>query len=164
MVLFLTTFGSGVLFSQRLNKRLFELKLIERLAQRIQVRLEFRSLSTEEILDQLVCDSTFQSFSFLPHCQHLMQKDELSFPKAWKAAVEKKKNSLSLNEEELQVLVSLSEIIGSASVQRQLSSLEGVQKELHRMIDDAQNDCKKKGKLYRSLGILGGAAVAIITI
>ena len=91
-------------------------------------------------------------------------KKNYIFPEAWKKAITDKRNSLSLKNEELRFLIAFSEIIGTASVQRQLESLDGLKEEIDRVIIDAEKEKQKKGKLYRSLGLFGGAAVAIIII
>ena len=146
-----------------MNRRVNELKRIEKMIEQIKTWITFQNFPTDEIIERLAEAHDFSSFLFLGRCSDLMKKNYV-FPEAWKKAITDKRNSLSLKNEELRFLIAFSEIIGTASVQRQLESLDGLKEEIDRVIIDAEKEKQKKGKLYRSLGLFGGAAVAIIII
>ena len=66
--------------------------------------------------------------------------------------------------DDLEQLVSISRILGASDAEGQLSALEVVEQNLKRNLEQAQQLCTTRGKLYRSMGALSGAALAILIL
>ena len=77
---------------------------------------------------------------------------------AWKNALEESKTNLK--EEDIKVLKNLSKLLGKTDIDGQLSEIELIEEQ----ITNAEEEQKKNEKLYKSLGILAGIAIAIILI
>lgn len=81
---------------------------------------------------------------------------------AWKNALEESKTNLK--EEDIKVLKNLSKLLGKTDIDGQLSEIELIEKFIEEQITNAEEEQKKNEKLYKSLGILAGIAIAIILI
>lgn len=81
------------------------------------------------------------------------------FPCAWRNAISADK---TLTAELSGILLSLGDCLGTSGIEGQLMSLERTQAELEAVYEDAINLYRIKGKLYRSMGLLGGITAALL--
>lgn len=161
MFLFLTSAGLGILLSDRLNKRVKELDRNLIFIDKLKTCLTYQNLPTNEMIEQLAGDPSCNTLPYLETCCELLQ-GRTNFPEAWRGAVKQSKGKTSLTEADLAPLLSLSEIVGSADVEGQLSALSMVEELLKRQRQEAREAKEKKGRLYRSLGALAGVGMVII--
>ncbi len=161
--MFLTSAGMGFLLSDRLNKRLKNLEIVLIFLDRLKTCLVYQNFPTKEIIDFLAEDSFCKSLPFITVCQELLKKQN-NFPSAWKKAVQQTKGQMNLTEADLSPIFSLSDIIGSADVEHQISALLMTEELLKRQREEAEEAKRKKGRLYRSLGALAGVGMVIILI
>lgn len=103
---------------------------------------------------------SFSQLSFLKKCAPMLQ--DTPFPQAWERSVSDWK--CALEEGDLIHLKSLSGVLGACDVQGQLSALERIQSEFTHSLETTAVQLETKGRMFRSLGILGGIAVAVIAI
>lgn len=80
------------------------------------------------------------------------------------ASFQKACEPLSLNENERAVLLSWSETFGKSDRASQLFSCDETLCRLKSFYDEAKEEANKKGRLYLSLGVLGGVFVAVLLI
>lgn len=81
------------------------------------------------------------------------------FPSAWRKAIySDKKLSAELSE----ILLSFGESLGTSGVEGQIMSIERTQAELSAIYENALEQHRRKGRLYRSIGLLGGIAAALL--
>lgn len=85
-----------------------------------------------------------------------------AFPAAWKAAVKSKPGRLGI--EECELISSLGDILGGADLESQLGALSYARAQMEVRLETARTAKEKNGKLYSTLGVLCGAALAIISI
>lgn len=103
---------------------------------------------------------SFSHLSFLNECVDLLE--QLPFPQAWNRSIDGWKNSLE--EGDILQLKLLSGILGACDVDGQLTALERVQLEFQHRLEVTATQVATKGRMFRSLGLLGGLAVAVIAI
>jgi len=82
----------------------------------------------------------------------------VSWPKALDECVHQ------LGREEAVILASLGDVLGRSDLESQLSALALTREQFEQRVGAAREKVITQGKLYRSMGILGGAAAAIILI
>ncbi len=61
-----------------------------------------------------------------------------------------------------ETICSLGEVLGTTDVSGQLSAIALHRERLERAAAESRERCLRQGKLYRSLGLLGGALVAVL--
>lgn len=100
----------------------------------------------------------FAGLDFLGMCQRGM-REGTPFPTAWREAL---KESSSMEGAPREILLELGEVLGSSSLESGLSSLEFARRRMELELEAAREKRDKYTKLYRTLGVLGGFAIALI--
>ena len=86
----------------------------------------------------------------------------MTFDGLWKKAISE--NSGELTAEDLSVISRTGRILGSCDSDGQLCALTGLCDETDRLISEAREQYLAKGKLYRALGAVAGAFIAIMLV
>lgn len=100
----------------------------------------------------------------LQDCGDIMRIEHLDTGKAWKIAVEKNKENIPLEESDWTVISDFGELLGKSDRQNQESVLDLAKENLDILEKKAREAIDTKGRLYRNMGILSGAAVVILLI
>lgn len=88
--------------------------------------------------------------------------DEMSAGEAWKYAIQN--SQTNMKKEDLIILENLEKLLGKTNIEGQLSEIELMEKFIIDQSKIAEDEQKKNEKMYRSLGIIAGLAIAIILI
>ena len=152
--------GTGQWAASQLSRRVRRLQGYLSLIESIKTQLAFTMAEPAVILQQVQENSAFQDFSFLPACiRHCRQGDP--FPLAWQKSLEQTKAEYRQPEDQ-RILWEIGEVLGSTSMEGQISQLNLLQDRLRQQLETALAKCQTSGKLYRSLGLLGGLALVIV--
>lgn len=134
-----------------------------------QVRSAFNMLKTKisytyEPLPQIFLEMGTDFEGEIGHLFQLasIKMKELSAGEAWKYSLEHVRTNLKA--EDKKVLENLENLLGRTSIEGQLSEIELIEQFLEKQIEIAEEERRKNEKLYRSLGIMAGAMIAIILI
>ena len=100
---------------------------------------------------------TYQTFSFLSNTLIAMQ--QVSFTEAWKTSVQADKE---LSPDSQQMLCELGEELGISDLYTQKEILERYRSRMQQMEAEQRETSRKKIRLYQSMGLLAGMAVAIL--
>ncbi|HHU90030.1 MAG TPA: hypothetical protein GXZ22_03110 [Clostridiaceae bacterium] len=95
-------------------------------------------------------------------CGVIMQQQHIDAGEAWKMVTRKNRDSIPLEESDWQVLSDFGEMLGKSDRENQESVLDLEKENLEMLERRAAEAIKTKGRLYRNLGILSGAAVVIL--
>lgn len=150
----------GAMLSSNLSKRRTELLQSIELLERLKTEVGYSAREVNDILRSLSGEECFDKLLFLPECAR--QLESMPFPQAWRAAVKSSPQALSADDSEQ--ILSVSRILGASDAEGQLGALELVEQNLKRNLEQAQQLCATRGKLYRSLGALSGVALAILIL
>lgn len=93
---------------------------------------------------------------------HGQDMEHTSAGAAWEQAV--KTSETNLKEEDTNVLLMLSKMLGQTDVEGQISQIEITETFLEKQIAEAVEEKNKNEKLYRKLGTTIGLAIVIILI
>ncbi len=133
---------------------------IHEVLQRISLLIRYRKMDMFEIIRELKSDMSFSKLDFISKLPDYYEP-ESDFFKLWSNAVECDTN---IGSEERTCLISFGRSLGKTDIEGQLSSIEGACE----VIKDIQHRCneeyQRKGKLYKSVGILLGTMTGIIII
>lgn len=113
-----------------------------------------------EILREIEQKKTVKDLTFLPVCLSFHQNG-MAFPAAWRESLKDPALDV-LTEEERQILSDIGDVLGSTGLQGQLDQLHLLQIRLKNQLDAASQHYATSGKLYRSLGLMGGVLLVIL--
>lgn len=125
--------------------------------------LKFRITPTQQMIQELSESSSFHKLTFLPQCAEKLKKEK-NFPVVWKSCVLQKKNSLHLEQQDIDPILSIGDTLGASEAEVQISSLDLIESLLRSNLKEAEEEKRSKGKLYRNLGLLSGIAVSILVL
>lgn len=153
----------GLVCSDRFQKRILELRQLIELVDKMKVHLQFRVTPTQQMIEELSESSSFQHLGFLKECARRL-KEEKNFPEVWKQCFMEGQKFLHLEKQDIDAVLSIGSTLGSSEAGAQISSLELVEALLKSNLEEAAEEKKCKGKLYRNLGVLSGIAVSILIL
>ena len=150
----------GMGFSSNLKAKEKRLYLMLKMLDDIIAMIRWSALTVTEISGRLYISGSYESLGFPGKLREKLEEG-VSFPSAWKESVS---GASVLDEDEKAKLIELGEILGSADVEGQLSSIGLIQSELMKMHDEQAEKYRTKGRLYRTVGVTVGAMAGIMII
>lgn len=93
--------------------------------------------------------------------QGLGQLDETPFCQVWSRAVE---GCDQLGEQGREVLRPVGQVLGRYEAQEQQQALRRAQEELKSLLERTRDDGRRLGRVYRALGLSGGAFLVILLL
>ena len=144
--------AAGLHFSCRLKMREESLRELISLLREMALLIRHRALPVRDLFAEL------SRYEFIRIVDKSGCKD---FRNDWGAAA----NSLTeLEEPERSILKSIGQSLGASDIDGQLVMLEVSIQQLEKYANEAHEQLMKKGKLYRTMGVLAGLFVAILII
>lgn len=159
VVIILSASFAGCYFSSALKNRLVMLKKLDYMLEEIILLLRYRSATVYEIAETLAADGRFSEFEFLKS----VSEGDKPFREGWREAVFAC-NIPDMKKSDIELIADIGGRLGSSDLEGQLGTVMLQREELRSAIRSAEEDCAKKAKLYRSLGVLFGAFVSIMLI
>lgn len=152
----------GEYFSGRLREKCRFLKEIEYMLEELRLMIEFESAEVSEIINRLIKNKRLSELGFL---KKISEENHigLDFGKLWESSVECQQYGF-LDAEEMEFIKDIGRKLGKSDISGQLNSIRYEKIELEKMIRSAEEDKRRKSKLYRSLGVLCGAFIVILFI
>lgn len=154
LLLFLTGGLCGIRFAAALRTQAERAVTLRALLADMAAVLRYQSPTVWELTAYLAAQPRYRTFAFLG-----VTETDGRFHVAWTAAVERES---ALQPEERALLAELGEVLGTTDTDGQLSQLLLFQTRADVLVTQAQARYETKGKLYRTLGLLGGAAAAVL--
>lgn len=152
----------GNLYSKKYVNRVTELEQIKNMLNVFKAKIKFTGLTIQEIFEQLYEDNKNSVGEIFKLANEYMQDN--SAKEAWGKALDESKSTNDLNEEDINVLKSLGKMLGNTDIEGQVSQIELTENLLNDKILEAQESKRKNTKLYKTLGVAAGLAIAIILI
>lgn len=122
---------------------------------------EIRSKNSDvySIVRRLKNECVKMDFSFeeLPECY----SSEYDFHEQWTEAL---RSIDRIDKEEIEIMLDLGNMLGTTDVEGQLRGINDIRTRVDSLYRRRRNEYEKKGKLYRSMGVLMGAALGIMVI
>ncbi|MCI7768263.1 MAG: stage III sporulation protein AB [Oscillospiraceae bacterium] len=157
---------TGSFAAEGLKARVRELKQLRLCLESLRLMIRYEALEVTEIVRRLSEDSTFSGLAFIAplkkYTDEACESGKMTFGEAWDKALSENRGSLS--EEDIALASRAGKILGSCDCDGQLSALTLLCEEADRLIMDAKEQYMAKGKLYRALGAITGAVIAVIVV
>lgn len=149
--------------SERLKRRLRALKSMKRDISHFQIKMEFSAMP---VLDVLAHADSWETKGFWDKLEDSLSCNPDSFSAAWREALDQMcRNDMgfaALSADEKNALNTTSEAIGVHDMASQKKAMDLALLQLGEVIEKLGAVCEKKSKLYCSIGMLCGAAAAIL--
>lgn len=152
---------TGNYFAVRLGRRLELLKKLEYMLEKMEILIRCRAATVYEMISELSRDKRLEGLDFLVNMGG--GEEGLTFHEMWESGV-KNFRPACLKSEDTDFILSVGAELGTSDTQGQLESLAMSRAALALMIKESQEEYAKKASLYRSMGVLAGALVAVLLI
>lgn len=149
----------GGFMAGKLSQKVAVIECMVALMGHISDRMRYLSPSVYGLLEHLEGVEQFAELECIRRCGVLVQQGR-TFPEGWKQAVRESEKALGRQEAEL--LAGLGDVLGSADLDSQLAAIQHTKTCMQARLEQARNQEQKYGRLYRTLGVLGGLGAAII--
>ena len=150
---------TGSYFTSRDIARVRTIEELLMMIQTISTEINFSKSPLNLIIGRLSRRKDLVNLDFVDECVVLLMKGE-SFPEAWRKSVRKS----SINNAEKELLFSLGGNLGTSDVEGQLAICELHREMLENNLKISREKCAKFGKLYTSLGVLGGFLIEVLVV
>ena len=151
--------GAGL--ARALTERVSMLERTIRLYRWLHDRLKYMQPSVMALIDAAYRSGEFKQLRFLTEC-HKNMKDSGDFSESWRHAVEN--STGAVGEEAAAAMASLSDVLGKTDLESQLAAIDYGSKLLEQRLQNTREYAKRHQRLYRTLGVLAGALVAVLIV
>lgn len=160
---FIVCASAGLLKSYTLKKRVNELEAFGSSLRDISVEIRYFATPTDVIISKLNEVKAYKSLRVFKECEQNLEQTR-DFEKSWNDAIDKALPYLSLDKEDAVIIKRFGESFGTTDVDGQIANCEQYSAMLDQRLEIARDDKKKRGKMFSSLGILGGVFLTIFFI
>lgn len=152
----------GFQVSEGMRRRVAELRELARGLALVERELELWAPPLPQLMERAAAHSRGAAQRLFRACyQGLDRLDREDFPTLWRRLVEEER---SWRGEERELLVPLGELLGRYDGPAQRDGVAAVRARLEELADRAQADCRRQGRVYRALGLSGGAFLVILLL
>ncbi len=152
--------GAGMYAAAKLRCEVIAYERLLSLTESCSAYIRCQSPELDELLYTLSAQPSFRQFDFLRAvCERLSP----GIPPSgiWSDAVYA---DASVPKGAKEILCSLGEVLGTTDISGQLSAIALHSSRLQRAASESRERYRRQGKLYRALGILGGAMIAVLLL
>lgn len=161
ILLVTATSALGLWYSALLGERVRLLVLLDSLLDDFAISIRFQSQPLLELFSVSVGNPRYGKLSFLPEVAKGLENGR-PFPEVWREALSAWKSPLT--DSDRIPFLALAESLGASDQQGQESVLATTRRHIAGQAEEAREIYRNKGKLYRSLGVLGGIFLAILLL
>ena len=166
LLIILAGTGAGVYASAALSRRAASCERLERLIGYMSMQIKYTAAPIQEILEQAAKGGEFQSLPFLAEASILIQcgqRPDEALEEAVKEA-SRQGEDWGFNEGDRELLFQFGRGLGKSDVDGQLAHCEAYRRLVEDRLQAAKGEATAKGKLYITLGVSAGLAVALLLL
>lgn len=151
--------ATGVWFSKCLKEREHFISSVILLIKELTVQIKYTNSEIGAMLQHAAQTDTYRNLLFITNCESITENGD--FHPLWNDGV---KSQPYLTSADRELLFALGDKLGETDLDGQLSFLELTCEMLKKQQQEASENYRKKGRMYRSVGILCGLAAGIIVL
>ena len=159
LMIFSAASMTGAYLSASLHQRCIRLETLRRMTEDIASYIRYRELTVYEIVQELSTDNSYRDFDFVCCLSRDLDRHR-PFYSQWERAADE----CRFKGDERNLILSIGNVLGTSDTQGQLAAMELYSAKLDSMIKASDEQYSRKGKLYRSLGVLSGAMLGILML
>ncbi len=154
-------FTAGAKASDRLKKYCESCNLIEEILNRTGIMIKYGSINIYGIISELKKSESLSGMDFIKNLPDDFENYSGGFSDLWQKAVN---SDVNIGDEEKSFLISFGEKFGSADISGELSGIEMLSENIRITSEKRRQEYEKKGRLYRSAGLLAGIMTGILIL
>lgn len=152
----------GRLQARKLSDRPGQIRRFVRLLGQLETEISYGFTPLPDALHKLGEQSVEPFGRLLSEIADCLNKEDRPVLEVWKQTVEQHWHRMAMRAGEKEVIVGLGSTLGTTDREDQIKHLRLAAKQLESMEADAAEERRKYEKMWRSLGLLGGALIAVI--
>ena len=161
ILIIISSTAFGMTAASKLTARVTELELIIKMIEEIKTRIQYNRSTVLELFDSMNHQGDYSSLYFLNDIVMFLKNNPINNNLL---SFEFKNDKTFLSKKDQALLISSLKELGTMDIEGQLSSLTLYKIRFDEQLTLARQEQNKKGKLYRTLGILCGIGIAIVII
>ena len=154
-------FLSGIKASDRLKRYCESCNMLEEFLNRISIMIRYRNLNVYSIISELKKSESLSGLEFIKNLPDEYDDSAESFSDLWCRAII---SDNGIGDEEKSLLISFGEKFGSSDISGELSGIEMLMENIRITGEKRRREYEKKGRLYRSAGLLAGVMTGILIL
>lgn len=159
----------GILYSQRLNSRLKLLEELLAFIRRLEIEMRYAGMPLTQAIHAAGKKARNAAQIFFDTLAHEVDgKSGVQVEDIFHRLLSEKTKTddvfSSLNKSDFEILTDFSKNLGATDWENQKKNFEHIENNMQSAITAASENYKKKAKMYRTMGVLGGLFVAILLI
>ena len=162
VILICATSFIGFSMAAECSKRPRALRELQSMLQMLENEISYLSNLLSEAFNRIYDSSNFDTAILFREAAKYLGTDGYTADLAWEKAIEENFGKLSLNFEDKTILLSFGKMLGNSDLEGQLNNIRLISSQLKLQEQKAEEMKRKNEKMYRSLGVLSGLAIAII--
>lgn len=144
------------------SKRPRALRELQALLQMLENEISYLSNLLSEAFNRIYEGSNSQTAILFKKAAENLGINGVTADVAWEKAVEENYAKLAFNKEDKVILLTFGKMLGNSDLEGQLKNIKLISSQLQLQQLKAEELKQKNEKMYRSLGVLSGLAIAII--
>lgn len=152
----------GFLMAAECSKRPRALRELQSMLQMLENEISYLSNLLSEAFNRIYDGANFNTAIIFREAAKYLGTDGYTADLAWEKAIVENYGKLSLNSEDKTILLAFGKMLGNSDLEGQLNNIRLISSQLKLQEIKAEEMKKKNEKMYRSLGVLSGLAIAII--
>ncbi|MBC8569609.1 stage III sporulation protein AB [Zongyangia hominis] len=149
--------------SQSLTRRVAQLEDVMTFLQLMSTQIRYTMPPLPTLFLELQGNTACQNLLFPEECAGLLGRD-VPFPEAWKLSLDHALPMLAVKKQDLAPLYELGEQLGCTDVEGQLAIIALALQRMRQTLNEAQEYKRQNGGLYRTLGVLSGVFLILLTV
>ena len=158
--IFLSSSLVGILLSKKYSDREEELKDFKNALNIFKTKIKYTYEPIPEVFSEIGCILKTGVSKIFKNASFSMQN--LSAESAWANSMTSE--SLNIEKEDVNILLGLGKLLGKTDLDGQINEIELVESFLDLQISKAEEEKTKNENMYRKLGIIVGATIAIVLV
>lgn len=159
LLVFLTGTGCGLLGYLRLKRRACSLELLTRLCEQLAERIRYTAAPLEELLRSLAAATEFETFCLL----RCVRRQPLGDPRgALLEALVQSADELGITRDDRRLFEEFAADFGAADLMGEVQRCRQYAALFRERCEAAREDVRCRGRLYVTLGLCGGSALALV--
>lgn len=150
----------GILFSQKYEKRVLELKEFKSAFIMLKTKIRYTYEPLKEIFEEISKHINSNASKTFEKASKYMENEDSTY--SWNKAVQN--TQLEITKEDKNTLYELGKMLGKTDKDGQISQIELTTTFLDSQIEKAEKEMEKNSKLYKTLGAITGIGIIIILL
>jgi len=164
IIVFLSCSFLGYVLSRDCAKRPQQLRELQGLLQMLENQITYLSDVLAEAFERISRVGEETGVFFKTAAEILKNGNAVNACDAWEQAVNSCIGMTALNREDKQILLSFGKSLGNTDMEGQIKNIRLTQGHLAIQEKKAEEHRKKNENMYKSLGVIGGAAIVIVLL